>query len=198
MPDNLQLSISQMAARLGVHPQTLRRWEREGQSPKPERTLGNHRRYKTAPAQEQGLVVGYVRVSSHDQKADLERQKQYVHEKSGKPVDLVIKDLGSGLNYKKSGFKQLLLLLLQGKVKELILTHKDRLLRFGSEIIFRICHHFGVTDTILDQAAYLPPMETFCLDLVEIMTVFCSKIYGHRSHQNRKCSSSINPSPAAA
>ena len=57
----------------------------------------------------------------------------------------MIKDLGSGLNDKKSGFKQLLLLLLQGKVKELILTHKDRLLRFGSEIIFQICHHFAVT-----------------------------------------------------
>lgn len=144
------------------------------------------------------LTVGYVRVSSHDQKADLQRQKDSVHEKSGKPVDLVIQDLGSGLNYKKSGFKQLLLLLLQGKVKALILTHKDRLLRFGSEIIFQICHHFGVTVTILDQAEELPPMEKFCRDLVEIMTVFCSKIYGHRSHQHRKCSSSLNPLPTAA
>ncbi len=113
-------------------------------------------------------------------------------------MDLVIQDLGSGLNYKKSGFKQLLLLLLQGKVKERILTHKDRLLRFGSEIIFQMCHHFGVTVTILDQAEELPPMEKFCRDLVEIMTVFCSKLYGPRSHQHRKCSSSLNPLPTAA
>ena len=56
---------------------------------------------------------------------------------AGKPVDLVISDLGSGLNYKKTGFKRLLLLILQGKVRELILTHKDRWLRFGSEIIFK-------------------------------------------------------------
>ena len=177
-----------MAAQLGVHPQTLRRWEREGKIPKPERTVGNHRRYRSGKGETGGLTVGYVRVSSHDQKADLERQKQFVQEKAGKPVDLVIKDLGSGLNYKKSGFKQLLLLLLQGKVKELILTHKDRLLRFGSEIIFQICQHFGVKITILDQCEDLPPMEKFCRDLVEIMTVFCSQIYGHPSHRHRKCS----------
>jgi len=98
------------------------------------------------------MTVGYVRVSSHDQKDDLERQKTHVETQSGKPVDLVIKDLGSGMNYKKSGFKHLLLLLLQGKVKELILVHKDRLLRFGSEIVFQICQHFGVKITILDDA----------------------------------------------
>jgi putative resolvase len=187
-----------MADQLGVHPQTLRRWERQGKIPKPERTIGNHRRYLTGRPIEAALTVGYVRVSSPDQKADLERQKQYVQEKSGKPVDLVIKDLGSGMNYKKSGFKQLLLLLLQGNVKELILTHKDRLLRFGSEIIFQICQHFGVKITFLDQSEDLPPMEKFCRDLVEIMTVFCSKIYGHRSHQHRKCSSLIKSAPTAA
>ena len=121
-----------------------------------------------------------------------------MQEKAGKPVDLVIKDLGSRLNYKKSGFKQLLLLLLQGKVKELILTHKDRLLWFGSEIIFQICQHFGVKITILDQSADLPPMEKFCRDLLEIMTVFCSKIYGHRSHQHRKCSTLSKVTATAA
>ena len=83
------------------------------------------------------MTVGYVRVSSHDQKSDLERQQELLKAQAGKPVDLVISDLGSGLNYKKTGFKRLLLLILQGKVRELILTHKDRWLRFGSEIIFK-------------------------------------------------------------
>jgi putative resolvase len=193
----VRLPIGLMAAQLGVHPQTLRRWEREGKISKPDRTAGNHRRYRSVHGNEAGLIVGYVRVSSHDQKADLERQKQFVQEKAGKPVDMVIKDLGSGLNYKKSGFKQLLLLLLQGKVKELILTHKDRLLRFGSEIIFQICQHFGVKITILDQCDDRPPMEKFCRDLVEIMTVFCSKIYGHRSHENRRRSTSSNATATA-
>jgi predicted site-specific integrase-resolvase len=102
------------------------------------------------------------------------------------------------MNYKKSGFRQLLLLLLLGKVKELILVHKDRLLRFGSEIIFQICHHLGVKITILEDAPDKPPMEQFCQDLVEIMTVFCSKIYGHRSHQHRKRSTLSNPTPAVS
>ena len=116
---------------------------------------------------------------------------------AGKPVDLVISDLGSGLNYKKTGFKRLLLLILQGKVRELILTHKDRLLRFGSEIIFQICQHLGVKITILQDTPDKPHMEQFCTDLVEIMTVFCSKIYGHRSHQNRKCSTLSKNTTAA-
>jgi predicted site-specific integrase-resolvase len=186
-----------MALKLGVHPQTLRRWERTGKLPAPERTLGNHRRYRAKPTQADAVTVGYVRVSSHDQKSDLERQKQFVTENAGKPVDLVISDLGSGLNYKKTGFKRLLLLILQGKVSELILTHKDRLLRFGSEIIFQICQFMGVKITILKAAEQKPAMEQFCTDLIEIMTVFCSKIYGQRSHQNRKCSTLSKNTPTA-
>ena len=89
-------------------------------------------------------------------------------------------------------------MLLQGKVRELILAHKDRLLRFGSEIIFQICQHLGVKITILDDKPDKPPMEQFCQDLVEIMTVFCSKIYGHRSHQHRQRSTSSNLSPTVA
>ena len=156
--------------------------------PASERTLCNHRHYRLAPTKADAMVVGYVRVSSHDQKSDLERQAEFVKAHSTSKLDLVISDLGGGLNYKKAGFKRLLLLILQGKVKELILTHKDRLLRFGSEIIFQICAFMNIKITVLSEVEEKPPMEQFCTDLVEIMTVFCSKIYGHRSHQNRKCS----------
>ena len=172
------LTIKQMAQNIGVHPQTLKRWEREGKSQKPDRTLGNNRRYKITNIENKTLVVGYARVSSHDQKSDLARQENVISQ-TAKP-DLIIKDRGSGLNYKKSGFKQLLFLLLQGKIKELVITHKDRLLRFGSEIIFQIANFVGTKITIINQLEDKPPMEQFCNDLVEIMTVFCSKIYGHR------------------
>ena len=80
----------------------------------------------------------------------------------------------------------------------LALEDSDRLLRFGSEIIFQICHFFGVKITILQDEPNKPPTEQICTDLVEIMTVFCSKLYGHRSHQNRKCSTLSNPKPTAA
>ena len=92
-----------MALKLGVHPQTLRRWERPDKMPKPERTLGNQRRYRVVPSAEDALTVGSVRVSSPDQKEDLERQKAAVKSQAGKPVDLIISDLGSGLNDKKAG-----------------------------------------------------------------------------------------------
>ncbi len=65
-------------------------------------------------------------------------------------------------------------------------VYKDRLLRFGSEIVFRICKAMGTEVVILQQEEKIDPQQRFCQDLVEIMTVFCSKIYGQRSHANRK------------
>jgi predicted site-specific integrase-resolvase len=182
------LSVAALARQLGVHPQTVRRWDRAGQLVADFRTPGGHRRYRR-PDQAQGEVVGYVRVSSHDQKEDLERQRVAVTEgavKAGTPCDRIISDLGSGLNYQKKGFVQLLGLLLAGRVKTLVLAYKDRLLRFGSEIVFRICRAMGTQVVILQQEAAVDPQQRFCQDLVEIMTVFCSKIYGQRSHQNRR------------
>ena len=96
-----------------------------------------------------------------------------------------IKDLGSGLNFNKKGFKQLLHLILNQQCQRLILNHKDRLLRFGSEIIFQLCHYFGIDVIILEEHD-----ESFEQELVssvlEIITVFSSKLYGKRSHKNKK------------
>jgi predicted site-specific integrase-resolvase len=90
------------------------------------------------------------------------------------------------MNYKKAGFLKLLGLIVTRQIKELILTRKDRLLRFGSEIIFFLCQHFGVKVTILYETEVKEPMEQFCLDVIEIITVFSSKIYGLRAHSNRQ------------
>jgi len=176
------MNTSQMAELLHVHPQTIRRWTNTGQMTC-SRTLGNHRRFEL-PHTDSKLVIGYARVSSHDQKEDLVRQKADLE--FGRKLDDVILDTGSGMNYKKPGFRKLMLLLLQGKVGELVITHKDRLLRFGSEIIFMLCRFFGVKVTILYDEEPADNKERFCTDLIEIITVFCSRIYGKRSHQNRK------------
>ena len=174
-------TVSEAASFYQVHRQTIRRWTKNGQLPC-SRTLGNHRRFPipTNPDQKR---VGYARVSTHDQKKDLETQEQVLQQQ--KP-DMVIKDLGSGMNYKKAGFIKLLTLIITRQIKELILTRKDRLLRFGSEIIFHLCKHFGVKVTILYETEVKEPMEQFCLDVIEIITVFSSKIYGLRAHSNRK------------
>lgn len=86
-------------------------------------------------------TIAYARVSSHDQKDDLIRQVQVLElycAKAGFNYE-VIQDLGNGMNYYKKGLTRLLNLILDGQVKRLILTHKDRLLRFGAELVFAIC-----------------------------------------------------------
>jgi predicted site-specific integrase-resolvase len=85
-------------------------------------------------------TIAYARVSSSDQKNDLERQKQLLElycSSKGWAFEL-ISDLGSGINYKKKGLKKLINLIIEDKIGRLVLTHKDRLLQFGAELIFSI------------------------------------------------------------
>jgi putative resolvase len=127
-------------------------------------------------------------VSGHDQKEDLPRQIERLTQHglaSGRSV-LIVKDIGSGLNCNKPGLRKLLGLLLSGTVRELILTYKDRLLRFGSELVFFICRRLGVTVTILDSPEVKTVEETFTEDVLAILTVFSAKLYGSRSHRAKK------------
>lgn len=132
----------------------------------------------------------YARVSSHDQKKDLITQENrlisYAHTHSLDNVQL-ISDLGSGLNYKKPGLKQLMHLILTQQIETLILNHKDRLLRFGSDLVFQLCDFYHVKVVILEEKI-LSFEETLTHDVIELMTVFCAKLYGKRSHRNKKIS----------
>jgi predicted site-specific integrase-resolvase len=182
------LTISAYSRLLGIHPQTLRRWEQEGRGGliAPTRTASNHRRCPLKP--EGGQAVGYARVSCHDQKDDLPRQIDRLKQHglaSGRSV-FIVKDIGSGLNCNKPGLRKLLALLLSGTVCELILTYKDRLLRFGSELVFFICKRLGITVTILDTPKLKTVEETFTEDVLAILTVFSAKLYGSRSHRKTK------------
>lgn len=98
----------------------------------------------------------------------------------------VIKDLGSGLNYKKKGLKKLLDLLFDNKVERLIVTNKDRLLRFGSELIFAMCEHHAVEVIILNKREDASYEEDLSRDVLEIITVFSARLYGSRSRNNKK------------
>ena len=182
------ITIQEIANHYGVTTQTIRRWGRTGRLPEHHRTLGNHRRFEP-PRPPEGEVVGYVRVSSHDQKSDLAVQSEALSVKAksaGLEVERTIQDIGSGMNYKKKGFVSLMAMLLAGKVKHLVIMHKDRLLRFGSEIVFAVCKAMNVRVTILEESLAKSQVELLCLDLVEIMTVFTNKIYGMRSRSNKK------------
>ena len=151
------LSIGEVAQELGVSVSTLRRWDKLGKLKSVLRTLGNHRRYLYSMiCQFKGqkrINIGYARVSSHDQKKDLETQtqvlKSYAQEHHIPDFEL-ISDLGSGLNFKKRGLRQLISLILSNRVDTLYITHKDRLLRFGTELMITIAHQFNTQVVILN------------------------------------------------
>ena len=91
------------------------------------------------------------------------------------------------MNYNKRGLRKLLALVMNGKVERLVLTHKDRLLRFGSALVFQICEQFNTKVVILSitekEASF---EEELAADVLEILTVFSARLYGRRSHRNRK------------
>ena len=138
------IGVKKTAELLGVSTKTIRRWEESGKI-RSTRTEGGHRRFNASDLlgnkSDASLKVAYARVSSHDQKKDLERQAMVLEAycvKQGWSFKL-IKDLGSGMNYKKKGLIRLIKLLCTYQVERLVLTNKDRLLRFGSELIFMLC-----------------------------------------------------------
>ena len=191
------VSIGKAAKILGVSIVTLRRWDEDGRLVSI-KTEGGHRRYdisKINPEmvhrydfQESRKTIAYARVSSHDQKDDLERQKQVLElfcSKNGWPFE-IISDLGSGMNYYKKGLKKLLDAVLDDKVGRLVLTHKDRLLRFGAELVFSICEAKGVEVIIINKGDDTTFEEDLASDVLEIITVFSARLYGSRSRKNKK------------
>ena len=190
---NRFIKIGKAAQILGVTVQTLRRWEKNG-SLVPDRISDGKTRYYSLDKllgfsnPESDLTIGYARVSSHDQKKDLKTQADALSTyciKHGWSYK-IIEDLGSGMNYKKKGLHQLLNLILQRKIKRLVLTHKDRLLRFGAELIFTLCEIHNIEIILINQGADLSFEEELAQDVLEIITVFSARLYGSRSKKNLK------------
>lgn len=204
------MSIGKAAEMLGVSHSTLRRWDESGKLVA-ERTPGGRRRYvvsDVATFNPLGLdrvalslpTVAYARVSSHDQKADLERQAQVLEmycASQGWQYE-VIRDLGSGMNYRKKGLVDLIDRIVDGQVGRLVLTHKDRLLRFGAELIFSICEAKHVEVVIINQGDDRSFEEELASDVLEIVTVFSARMYGARSHKNKRLIDGVEQAVADA
>jgi len=192
------ISIGDAAKKLGVSVKTVRRWADAGKM-RFERSPSGHRRFyltditRITPRDfnqlEDRITINYARVSSNDQKEDLTRQRQVLEAFSrakGWQFE-TISDLGSGLNYNKKGLQKLLKRIIQGDVGRLVLTHKDRLLRFGSEIVFTMCEEFETEVVIINKSIE----ETTCeqelvTDMIELITVFSARLYGSQSDKNKK------------
>lgn len=185
-------SIGEAAEKLGVSVVTIRRWEKLGKLISEFRTVGNHRRFsamaisKIVKAKER-ISVCYARVSSHDQKKDLETQANYLskHCEKANVNHIVIKDLGSGLNFKKKGLNKLISMILSGSIDTIYVSNKDRLLRFGSELIVKIAEKFNTHVVFLEDKEKTFE-QALAHDVLEIITVFSAKLYGSRSHKKQK------------
>lgn len=121
-------------------------------------------------------------------KDDLERQKQVLENycaAQGWTFELVA-DLGSGMNYRKRGLQKLLNDIISSNVGRLVLNHKDRLLRFGAELVFAICEIKGVEIVILNKGEDTSFEQDLTQDVLEIITVFSARLYGARSKKNKK------------
>lgn len=186
------VKIGEAAKLLGTTPGTLRKWEATGELLPDRKTKAGTRYYdrnKLLSVQNQDYpTIGYCRVSSYDQKADLDRQHKmlegYCAAKGWRTE--IIRDIGSGLNYRKKGLNKLLLLILRKQIKRLVLTHKDRLLRFGSELVFALCEHQGIEIILIHKGEQPSFEEELAQDVLEIITVFSARLYGSRSHKNKK------------
>jgi excisionase family DNA binding protein len=192
------VSIGKAAKILGVSEITLRRWDSEGKLPSL-KTEGGHRRYDISKLRPETVhkytaladnrkTVAYARVSSHGQKSDLERQKQALElfcSQNGWTFE-VVSDLGSGMNYHKKGLTKLLNAILAGDVGRIVLTHKDRLLRLGAELVFSICEAKNVEVVIINKGGEPSFEEELASDVLEIATVFSARLYGPMSKKNKK------------
>lgn len=192
----MKVAIKEACKILGVSQDTLRRWEKAGKLV-PDRTPKGHRRYDIAQIKNLGkhnstpnkVTLGYARVSTQGQKEDLTRQSQLLEAfcaNNGWTFS-IIEDLGSGINFNKKGLNSLLEKIMNDEVQRLVLTNKDRLLRFGSELIFTLCEHKNIEVVIINQSENEKSFEEeLASDVLEIITVFSARMYGKRSHKTKK------------
>ena len=191
----MKVGIGRAAAELGVSPDTLRRWEAAGKIDV-ERTPTGHRRYDLAQlrclvplqAQSNQITLAYARALSLENKEDLKRQLTTLKSfcvTNGWRFE-IIQDQGSGIDYRKSGLQQLIRRICQGNVGRLVVTHRDRLVRFGAELVFSLCEHFGTEVVIINATALSTFEEELAEDVLEIVKVFSARLYGSRNQKNRR------------
>ena len=190
--------IGKFAKLIGVTTQSLRNWDKTGKL-KPHHVAESGYRYysqeqlyhylglKNEADRENRKTIGYCRVSSNKQKDELERQvenvKMYMYAK-GYSFE-IITDIGSGINYNKKGLNRLLSMITSYQVDKIVILYKDRLLRFGHELIENICAKFGTEIEVIDNTERTGEQE-LVEDLVQIVTVYSCKLQGKRANKAKK------------
>ena len=127
-------------------------------------------------------MILYVRVSTHSQKEDLKSQREYVS--SYYPQCKCIADIGSGLNFKRKNFLQLMSQVANHGVKKIVVAHKDRLCRFGFDFVEWFCNLNGCQIEVLNHT-YKSPHQKLMEDFMAVMHCFSSKLYFLRSYEKK-------------
>ncbi len=187
-------TIHQVSELLGVSAQTLRNWDKSGKLKPHHKSTNGYRYYAEddlnmllGVKSQNGKTVGYCRVSSPKQKDDLERQEKNMRTyllAQGKPFE-IISDIGSGINYKRKGLQELIKGMANRSISKVVVLYKDRLTRFGFELIEYIAELYGCEIEIVDTTEKTE-QEELVEDLVQIITVFSCKLQGKRANKAKK------------
>jgi predicted site-specific integrase-resolvase len=182
------LTPREVQEKFGYHPKTLSRWAVEGliqytKSP------GGHRRYLLSSLEKVAEkpfytreVILYVRVSTHSQKEDMKSQREYVI--SYYPQCKCVSDIGSGLNFKRKRFIELMERVAAHEVKKIVVAHKDRLCRFGFDFVEWFCNLNECQIEVLNNS-YKSPHQELMDDFMAVMHCFSSKLYFLRTYEKK-------------
>ncbi len=180
---------------LGVSVKTLQRWDREGilkanRSPTDRRyyTYDQYLQFKGV-TQENDIrdVVIYTRVSTKNKKDDLKNQVDFLRtfcNARGIIVDQCIEDIGSGLNYNRRKWNKLLEQVMENKVKTIVISNKDRFIRFGFDWYERFCKKFNTNIVVVNNET-LSPNEELVQDIISILHTFSCRLYGLRKYKKQ-------------
>lgn len=202
------ISIGEASVFTGLAQETLRRWFRDGKV-QGFITSGGQRRFSIESLEEicksnknseirdkkeKELKRNYIyaRVSTKKQSDDLERQVKYIQEKlqqEGKEIDsyIVIRDIGSGINFNKKGLNLLLDSAMSRTIREVVVANRDRLSRFGFDLIKAVIKKGGGKLKVINDSEIKSSEQELAEDLLSIVHIFSCKQNGKRSYSNRKC-----------
>jgi len=202
---NKYLGKKQALEILGLSGMTLLKLERENKI-EVIKTIGGHRKYnvqkyiddnkkvsepinekekeiKTTKNEKKNIC--YVRVSTVGQKTDLEHQKEYMLKKYNNFE--IIEDIGSGINFNRKGLRKIIKLGIEGKINKLVVAYKDRLTRFGFELIEDLIKEYSNGEIIIEnEQEEKEPKEELVDDVLQILNVYTAKMNGLRKYKNIK------------
>ena len=182
------VKLSEASKQLGLHANTLRKYADDGTIPS-YKTPSGQRRFdveaylRSESLSNEYIQICYCRVSSYKQKDDLERQIAFMQKSY--PKAQIVKDIGSGINFKRKGLRSILERVLRGDKLEVVVAHRDRLARFGFELVEFLVEQNGGKVVVLSRSSTHSPEEELTKDLLTILHVFSCRMHGLRKYRSK-------------